>query len=1351
MKKCSGVGDDPHSTALKRIRLTRLTDRVNFDGANDSNEPTTHVQPGEYIEKRFSTSSGVSWFRGIVLFQYRALKSSFVGTLEAPPSCRVQVEWLNGDQAQTIDVADELKRGSVRVLGKLAEPPQKVQTAAECRALSDRKREQEDVYWQGRFDNLSDQAVCAMEDIVIADLLEMLLGVAAREEWMNQERRAAVIIRDFFKKVVHQRRLLRKHWDYIRGDFQVEMMMLGLSKAKEAAKTAACYGQSLRFPSAALLGSTELEALDAYDSPLREKFDDGALGLSQSLEVLKRMEDLAEEFGGILRAGFGDHTSLSRRLEQERVSDKDPLRSQVSASTHKIAASETPLLKPLQKLMFNMAAPSAAMGTESNTPAFTARKLKIDCQTANNMRMMTHPRNQWPIVSSVGTSLAAVLSRSQQDQLADEWGVTSRQRTGTSKRDSQAEVYSKSLSAHIAALRADTDVHGVVCTSDNVGHGNNKRLETTTEWMKELRYSDLPPSVEEKLSHSSSWVKMVDSGIHSEDDLLATESSDDLLRMNAILTFKAIDLSLDDQLPVDIGQAPSRAAVMDYGCKQRFSEVNYYFQYEEGDLKPRISRTASSDVGRAPGAHGTPIWARGCKMFPQLPQAFAKDETLIALVERGNARLGDGLSHSIAGDGAPTNALWKLGRVALQMHRKKEETGQSLDAGEVSELLNEPEHEEPHLQAPTNPLGDESSSDSSSGDESDNASCTSQQSQDQTGTSAAGNGRRTPRKSASALTEAQAKILLTTVKMIMGFWHCMQETIIVNLAGNNDEWSFFAREWRTTEGRLRFLLGAGNVNEALEELFSAVAGLVKWWLQRYRRSFGSEQAALSYEGFDEFMDREAATSPVLARLRALIEHTLLTKCMHDSMRQGMLQHVRLILEQLAELCAATGMYKYMRLIMDFRIQVATMPDADAAFLYDSCFIDMTSHMAPVDEGTEGLHNLYERIVGRHRRDRAWVRGVMRASCTMEQHEPGKSFGSGGKSSRPLTGTCDVNTFIEHSVRRKMQKHFPHGMAEWSDGDGVKHSYEARVGFGGALPPNGVDSQRTGRALAREDLKQLVFGGKAASSVKRKNPRKVMLTTEAGRKAVERRAAQLASPSSLAIESVSYTKAEMLDDIKEYAKQQAIPLSVTATLQGTAEERQQFMPKNQEKRSLLAAALSRWRLNAPVACSSAHASLQSAESPFDTQVAAEKSMLERRAAARSRLKLGGKLVGIAMVGAPCSEEVDDAGDPLAQLSAWMHANSNLQQSTQGRAAAVESATRAGRGNFKGTPSGDEPSAIGRVFRILKANAKGQAGTGRAAQMTAARTFRRTAEIEALMKERKQAREKKCFKPLEKRKP
>jgi len=209
------------------------------------------------------------------------------------------------------------------------------------------------------------------------------------------------------------------------------------------------------------------------------------------------------------------------------------------------------------------------------------------------------------------------------------------------------------------------------------------------------------------------------------------------------------------------------------------------------------------------------------------------------------------------------------------------------------------------------------------------------------------------RKSAKKVTRDQAHVLCTSVILILGIWHCMQESIIVNLDGNHDEWSFFARHWRTTEGRLKVLLSCGSVNDALKELFSCVAGISKWFVQRFRAA-NPYCDIIDYTRVDEFIDTEARQSKVFARLRSLLESTILTKVLHDSMRQGMLSNVCLLLRQLSKLCAALNKFKYSRLLPQFEVLIVTMPLQDLAVVLDVMFADLGAYFAPTDELTEVL-------------------------------------------------------------------------------------------------------------------------------------------------------------------------------------------------------------------------------------------------------------------------------------------------------------------------------------------------------------------------------------------------------------
>ena len=88
----------------------------------------------------------------------------------------------------------------------------------------------------------------------------------------------------------------------------------------------------------------------------------------------------------------------------------------------------------------------------------------------------------------------------------------------------------------------------------------------------------------------------------------------------------------------------------------------------------------------------------------------------------------------------------------------------------------------------------------------------------------------------------------------------------------------------------------------------------------------------------------------------------------------------LLLEQLAELCAATGKFKYMRLITELRVLIAAMPLADLLFLLDMSFTDMGSYFAPTDEFIEIVHLLYEKSAGK-KKGRGWVAAVSRFSTS----------------------------------------------------------------------------------------------------------------------------------------------------------------------------------------------------------------------------------------------------------------------------------------------------------------------------------------------------------------------------------
>ena len=159
------------------------------------------------------------------------------------------------------------------------------------------------------------------------------------------------------------------------------------------------------------------------------------------------------------------------------------------------------------------------------------------------------------------------------------------------------------------------------------------------------------------------------------------------------------------------------------------------------------------------------------------------------------------------------------------------------------------------------------------------------------------------------------------------------------------------------------------------------------------------------------------------------------------------------------------------------------------------------------------------------------------------------------------------------------------------------------------------------------MRTVVFGGAAASSIKRNNPRAFHFSVERMTRASEKRRLQLEATLSSNIEKLSYTKFEMMQDLCHYAAQPDIPPDIAAILSGPRSEAKHLMPAKSSPRSELAMALAKWRRLAPEFCARAHLSQSNAEDPFDEMVSQQPSTLERRAAARARLKSQGKVVGL----------------------------------------------------------------------------------------------------------------------------
>ena len=311
-----------------------------------------------------------------------------------------------------------------------------------------------------------------------------------------------------------------------------------------------------------------------------------------------------------------------------------------------------------------------------------------------------------------------------------------------------------------------------------------------------------------------------------------------------------------------------------------------------------------------------------------------------------------------------------------------------------------------------------------------------------------------------------------------------------------------------------------------------------------------------------------------------------------------------------------------------------------------------------------------------------------------------------------------------------------------------------MGVGGGLPPLGQDPQRAGRALLREDVGRIVFGGSTALAISRKTSRRLCLTTEKAKQEEEKRRLQLTMKAPLDLDEIKYTKMKMKSDLDVYAAaleaQASRPSAIEAALAGG--DKALFLPSNQATRPELAACLARWRAVAPEVCEQAHKSMAEHEGQsggFSQKVAQEPSTFRRREDSRASLKRRGTLAGLEMPlqdaiapMAVCSTSKNPARVLWGQLEDGRNLTPALR-SYEGACAAkaAEDFVRSiGPGNdvryvtSSECRGSDEPKELATVARFLAESALKGSATGRDRQISAARTFRRAAEIENPMAQR-----------------
>ena len=420
-----------------------------------------------------------------------------------------------------------------------------------------------------------------------------------------------------------------------------------------------------------------------------------------------------------------------------------------------------------------------------------------------------------------------------------------------------------------------------------------------------------------------------------------------------------------------------------------------------------------------------------------------------------------------------------------------------------------------------------------------------------------------------------------------------------------------------------------------------------------------------------------------------------------------------------------------------------MPDADLAFLHEKLFVDMGSHFVSTDEFTEDCHWLYDLVIGRNRNANEWKDAVRNFSGRAAYTSPGNKFGTASGENKTPTGQRTLRQYIPCAVQNLF--HDTYGDTTWRDIDGVERLYDQCRGVGGELSIYARDPQRTGRAIFIEDMEKYVFQSGSNSLPQRQRPRNLTVTSEKHEKAKLERENQTNATTKGEIEKAKYTKKEMSRDLKAYSEEEGFPKAVMEALNGPPNEKKELLPTTSALRPIIAKAVATWRAMAPELCARAHAKVDAEMGrEFSASIASEKSMIQRRTEARGRLVRDGKLNGIGVMKKKTDQPLHSKN---AATDLWrdLEKVKNVPPADHGDGARAQKAmmdfvsgNHASLASSTALRNSHEPQVMNRIARELK-QAASCAGKGmRVQQMEAARSFRKVAEIKALMDERIEAK-------------
>jgi hypothetical protein len=478
---------------------------------------------------------------------------------------------------------------------------------------------------------------------------------------------------------------------------------------------------------------------------------------------------------------------------------------------------------------------------------------------------------------------------------------------------------------------------------------------------------------------------------------------------------------------------------------------------EDTDGRVHLRKNNSGTKKRSEGV----LKREGIRIFPQSDMNFAEFDSLMKLLDMEVKDSQDkNVRHVlVCGDGAPLDMICKARRTAMMMQtvHVTKESEEAVAAAEALENMQDSSSSIVDLQDDdddedviANALGVAATPISESPSESSN--------------------------STSTLTDEQKQNLLSEVALIIGPWHCFQHALLRTLIAFRPEWLAFATLFRSTWGRINFFMSAGRIPECFVESVSVAFGILKWWLERYRKHSKSDGVELSSIGFDEFMDEHAKDKPVLMRLRALVDSTMLVKALYDSMRCGCYSWTRSMHALLMQASAGTGGSKYTRLLCDILIQEATIPDEKLWCLMECMFQDWGSFFAGADETTELMHKEFRKQTG-ELKGTQWFNALRRLTKRSSALPCFKSLGNKeAKSFKPPFGCFRPN----QQILTKTFDMLSVAMANIDEGsfvdiDGNEHSTKSLVTIDGSTVQfHLIDPDRLNAAVLVADVSTHIF-------------------------------------------------------------------------------------------------------------------------------------------------------------------------------------------------------------------------------------------------------------------------------------